>query len=275
MFKLLWLTDLHLNFVPVEKVQNLSFDIIQEKPNAIVITGDISEAPDLVNHLELLCLPLSYKGIKTYFVAGNHDYYHGSIEALRTKLKAKFPNNGDIVWLTNTGVVSLTEKRALVGHDGWYDGGWPGYGDFFKSKLEMSDYYIIKELRESTITKQLMFDKINELSEQNAKHIRQQLPEAFQSHDTVYYATHVAPFPQNSRAPNGTMSDEDWMPTFCSKRAGEAFLEVMDKMPNNKQLIILCGHNHTYYEFKPRNNITCITGDATYRYPRICGEFEF
>jgi predicted phosphohydrolase len=274
MFRLLWLTDIHLNFVSLEKIQAFSSYILRQKPDAVVITGDISEAPELIVHLELLCFQLIDKKIKTYFVAGNHDYYRGSIEETRTRLKAEFPNNGDIVWLSNTNIVPLTEKTALVGHDGWYDGGYPEYGSFFQSKLEMSDYHVIKELRENSASKQMLYNKINELSEQNAEHIRLNLPAAFESFDTVYYATHVSPFAESSRAPNGAISDPDWMPTFCSKRAGEAFMEVMAKMPRDKQLIILCGHSHTKYVHFPANNIKCIVGGASYRSPIINDVFD-
>jgi len=272
-YNLCWLTDTHLNFVGWSEIDKLADKIVGSGAKGVVITGDIAEAQNLIMLLEFLSTGLQQYGIVTYFVCGNHDYYKGSVAGVRAFLRKEFKNNPNLIYLSDIGHVSLTDKIALAGHDGWYDGGWPGYGNFFTSKLDMNDYYLIEELSACKKDKNLMHGVMCRFATEAANHIRSTLPAAFVDHDTVYYATHVPPFAESARAPNGHISDPDWMPSFCSRIAGEAFLEVMKSMPENKQLIILCGHSHTYYEHMPARNIKCFTGNARYRYPSICKTF--
>jgi len=149
-FKLLWITDPHLNFVHEEAIKSFCRKIKEKEPNAVVITGDIAEAPSIVSYLGFMDLNLENK-CPIFFVLGNHDYYHGTIEGVREVMERLFtydeaskmilePRLG---WLSSSGVVPLTEKTALIGHDGWYDG---QYADWYKSKVYLNDYLLIGEL---------------------------------------------------------------------------------------------------------------------------------
>jgi Icc-related predicted phosphoesterase len=277
MQQLVHLTDIHLNFCHPIKISNFAGKILGEKPDAVVITGDISEAPSLVGHL--LDLKSFLTGIPVYFICGNHDYYNGSINKVRDNLANLFGpgNQHGIYWLQADNVVSLSADSAIVGHDGWYDGGYPGYGDFFTSRLDMSDFYVINDLSIARMHsgRSGIYQKMQELSKQGADHVLTNLPKAFENHDKVFYATHVSPFAECSRAPDGSISDKDWMPTFCSKLTGEAVLSVMKKMPANKQLVILCGHSHTEWVHKPMSNVTCYCGGAGYGRPAISKFFDY
>jgi predicted MPP superfamily phosphohydrolase len=272
MSNLVWCTDVHLNFVNEAGIADFADMILSYDPDAIVFTGDISEAPDLELHLRYLEMHLN--NVPLYFVCGNHDYYKGSIMGVRKFLKSRFTASGPTRWLPTQGVVTLAPDVALVGHDGWYDGGYSAHGDWFKSKLNMSDYHLIHDLNNvACSTRREQYSRINALSKEGADHFKKYLPKAFKSHNKVYFATHVAPFPENSRAPNGAMSDANWHPHFCSRQLGEAILETMKKMPTEKELIVLCGHNHTKAVFKPLPNVTCITGQARYKFPSVADVF--
>lgn len=271
--KIVWVTDPHLNFCHEEKIKSFCRKIMSHDPSALVITGDISEAPDLEIHLRLV--QMWTDSLPTYFVCGNHDYYHGSIKNVRAMLKKHFSNTSPAYttqWLPNVGVVTLAPNVALVGHDGWYDG---GYASAFGSKLQMSDFFSIRELSEGvSYDHTRRIEKMMELAKESGDYLAKYIPKALKHHDTVYVATHVAPFKEAARAPDGTMSDSTWMPYFSSRASGDAILGAMKDQPENKKCIVLCGHNHTEYDFWPTENIRCINATVRYKHPAVAKVFE-
>jgi hypothetical protein len=64
--KLAWLTDIHLNFLDEEGRQNFYTEIIQTDCDAILISGDMAEAPSLCKLLnemiEEVNLPIYFVG---------------------------------------------------------------------------------------------------------------------------------------------------------------------------------------------------------------------
>ena len=78
--KLAWLTDIHLNFVEDEVREKFYQEIIKTKPEGLLISGDIAEAPSISEIL----IEMSQKINKPiYFVLGNHDYYYGEVLNVR------------------------------------------------------------------------------------------------------------------------------------------------------------------------------------------------
>lgn len=273
--RLVWSTDIHLNFVGIAQLTKFAGDIVAQKPDLVVLTGDLSEAPDLENHLRHLDILL--KDIPVFFVCGNHDYYNGSIEAVRKVLRDKhtYPEvekGHDRVglssrvpwWLGSSGFIRLTDKTALVGHDGWYDG---LYADWMKSRVDLNDYYCITELSPAQCpVRQLRHDKIKALAQEAAEYVRTEMMAAFAAgHSTVYVATHVPPFRENA-CYNGKMSDDDWMPHFSSKVMGDMLMDVMMAHPE-AHCTVLCGHSHGAAWHAPLSNLECHTGFARYRFP--------
>lgn len=49
--KILWLTDIHLNFLSSEKRQEFYKTLVDAKPETIFISGDIAEGPSIVSIL--------------------------------------------------------------------------------------------------------------------------------------------------------------------------------------------------------------------------------
>ena len=268
--KLLHLTDIHLNFVNKQGLEAFCQNINRTNADCAVITGDISEAPTIVDHLRELERQIN---MPIFFVLGNHDYYRGSINEVRVDMEMRhhFKTNVEpnaAYWLPSCDFIPLSDKTAVVGHDGWYDG---GYADWFTSDVQMVDYKIINEFKFYWHTEH--YKLIRELAGEAANHIRRVLPLAFKKHDTVFVATHVAPYKENS-VYMGQMSDKDWLPHFSSKLMGDAILDVMAEYPN-KEAIVLCGHSHGSAVFKPTKNILCVTGYAEYRHPGIAGTFYY
>ena len=140
MKRLAWATDIHLNFLRAEGVDAFCDALAREAPDAIVLTGDLAEAPDLVAHLETMERRLARP---IYFVLGNHDFYRGSIRGVRERVAALCEGSRHLRWMNREGVVELTPETGLVGHDGWADG---RNGDYFGSPLLFTDWVVIEEL---------------------------------------------------------------------------------------------------------------------------------
>ena len=83
--RLAWLTDLHLNFVTPGHVDRLCRAVGVAGADAVLLGGDIGEAPDVEEQLEGLDGRL---GLPVYFVLGNHDYYRGSTSRVRAGVEA-------------------------------------------------------------------------------------------------------------------------------------------------------------------------------------------
>jgi predicted phosphohydrolase len=284
--RLIWVSDIHLNFLtgphPTEgenmrslseaKVKSFCDQILSYSPLlGVVLTGDITEAPYIDIHLAWLSKHLD--PLPVYFVLGNHDYYNGSIQNVRSFV-SQFDKNSstNLRWLNVCDVVQLTEATSLVGHDGWYDG---LYANWFAPRVVvMNDYFSIKELNEqytksgyppSEPCKQATFDVLQKLAGECADHINTWLPKAVSSSKNVLFATHVPPFKENA-VYNGKVSDNNWLPNFSSKLAGDALLEVAKANPLT-QYVALCGHSHGEAEFHPLSNLTCLTRYAKYGSP--------
>ena len=107
--RLAWLTDLHLNFVTPGHVDRLCRAVREAGADAVLLGGDIGEAPDVEEQLEGLAGRL---GLPVYFVLGNHDYYRGSIARVRAGVEALCARTPRLHWLPASGVVALTPETA-------------------------------------------------------------------------------------------------------------------------------------------------------------------
>ncbi len=265
MFRLSWITDLHFNFLPFERVDEFLGQVANRRPDAVVLTGDVSEAHDLTAMLEhiddLIQQPL-------YFVLGNHDYYHGSIRDIRVAVTALCETRPRLHYLTALGeAIELTPSVALVGHDGWADA---RLGDYERSMVMMNDYRLIAELTRHT--KLERWALLKALGDEAAAHIRKVLPPALDRYPRVILATHVPPL-REACWHEGQLSDDEWAPHFTCKAMGDAILEIMDGYPH-RELTVLCGHTHSSGQCRPLPNIQIFTGGSRYGFPEISRVFE-
>lgn len=270
--KILHLTDIHMNFVNKVKFREFCKKVNKERADAIILTGDISEATTIEPHLDVLSSEIE---TPIYFVLGNHDYYFGSIPAVRSLMTQKYGVSESVkkayaaTWLGAVDYIPVTDKVAVVGHDGWYDG---GYADWFASKLGMTDYQIISDF--SGRIRQELFQIINKLAAEAAAHVTLAATKAFENgYQHVFLGTHVPPFPENS-VYEGKISDANWLPHFSSRHMGAAIIEMMTAYPE-KNLTVLCGHSHGEAVFEPLANVKSVTGKAKYGHPIISGTYSF
>lgn len=257
--RLAWLTDLHLNFVEEDVFVGFIDAIRQAVPDVILVSGDIGEADTVV---EYLCRLSEGIGKPIYFVLGNHDFYRGSIATVRETVKNVRGAKAPIVWLSGVDYVSLTTNVALVGHDGWGDG---GYGDASGSSVILNDYFLIDEFRERPHGDYLQ--KLKTLGDEAGQHFRTALPRALADHKNVIALTHVPPF-RESCWHQGQIANDEWLPFFSCRGTGAAMWDVMMQHPD-RFLHVFCGHTHSAGECQILPNLGVSTGGSTYGHPQL------
>lgn len=268
MTQLIWLTDIHLDHVNLPGNRKF-LDKVQQAVSpgdSVVITGDIAEGPSVREFMFAWRKGIADRGGKLYFVLGNHDFYRDSIVRVREAVRDLL---GDC-WLPEVKVADLCNGEVgLVGHDGWYDG---LYASWHRSKLIMEDYKVILELGPLHCAHpNERFSKLQELAREAAAHVLFHGNEAAKSFKTVFVATHVPPFRENS-VYNGKISDDTWMPHFSSKHMGDALLKLAGMNPKT-EFVVLCGHTHGTAVHKAAHNLVCYTGFAEYKKPSIANIF--
>ena len=103
--RIAWITDPHLNHCPLPAWERLMEQVSLAHCQAIVITGDISEGEDVVFELRRLA---DTAALPIYFVLGNHDFYHGSIERTRTAVSAAAWEHPLLHYLRDEPIVELS-----------------------------------------------------------------------------------------------------------------------------------------------------------------------
>ena len=264
MKRILWTTDIHLNFVTAEKVDEFLGQLQAAQPDVLLFSGDIGESDSLVHYLSQLADSIN---CPIYFVLGNHDFYHGSIVEVRQQIKRLCEEHPTLHYLTESDCFGLTEQVGLVGHDGWADG---RTGDYESSDVMMNDYQLIKEL--APYSKRERWPVLQKLGDEAAAHVQRVLPLALDQFSHVYLITHVPPL-REACWYNDEISNDEWAPHFTCQAMGDTILSIMQQYPN-RQLTVLCGHTHSPGSTQPLANVTILTGEAHYGSPAITEIFE-
>lgn len=254
--KLLWATDLHFNFLPEGGARYIGEEFAQ-KGDAIVMTGDLSEADVLQRHLEEFV-----EGFKKpiYYVLGNHDAYRGSVR------KGPFVVGAE--WLTKMDQpIELSPSVGLVGDDGWWD---CGEGNAYWSTVDMSDFYVIHDFM--GLNRAEIIDKASKIGVVSAKTLEPKLRSAAALYSRVLVACHVPPW-RGATWHEGQVSNSNWLPWFCHKEMGRMIEEVAGDF-KDCQFEVLVGHTHSEGVYQAADNVVCYTGSAEYGDPQIYKEIE-
>ena len=259
--RLVWATDLH--FDAADRAHfNLFFDLFRaHEPDLVLIGGDISNGVTSLNYLANLAKHINKP---FYFVLGNHDFYYGSIGEIRKEARELTAESPSTYYLTDGGIIPLTQHTALIGHDGWSDA---RAGDFIHSDIMLNDYFLIDELKRLNHEERQL--KLHELGDEAAIYLKSQLVKALETYDRIVLLTHVPPF-EEACLYEGSPADSNWTPHFVGKAAGEAIEEVM-KANADKQLLVLCGHSHSGQDVHILPNLRVVTGQAELGVPNVQG----
>jgi len=262
--RIAWATDIHLDHAGLDAIERFCLDILDAAPDALLLTGDIAEAPTIERYLFMLgeCLQRPI-----YFVLGNHDYYRGSIAKVRSWAARAHEQSPWLRWLPAQDTVALTPNTALIGHDGWSDG---RFGDFHESPVMLNDYVHIAELR--NLSKPDLLNQLNALGDEAAAHFRTVLAPAATRFSQVILLMHMPPF-REACLFRGKPGNAHWLPHFTCKAVGETLVEAMQVQPQC-HLQVLCGHTHTAADVRILPNLRVRTGAADYGTPQLQAVFE-
>lgn len=263
-----WLTDIHLNFIDKNTRQNFYQEIINTQCDGVLISGDIAEAPCLVDILNEMADSIK-KPI--YFILGNHDYYGGQIKEVRDALEVLTKTSNQLFWLPASGMQKLNDDTMLLGQDGWADG---RLGDYQNSRVVLNDSRMIADFfQEKILGKCQLLEKMQQLADADAMRLQSDLEQAIDKNPKkVIVLTHVPPF-KEACLHEGKISGDDWLPYFSSKVIGDV-LTIVAQQNSQIEFLVLCGHTHSTANIS-HGNLIVEVGKAEYCKPEIQKHIQF
>lgn len=268
-----WCTDIHLDFIDDDQIVKFGESIVNAGFDGVMITGDISISTELIYHLSVLERVINKQ---IFFVLGNHDYYGGSIPAVRQKMKELSNMSSYLRYLETVPYVKINNSTAIVGHDGWYDA---LNGNAQHSRFIMSDWVRIAEFAphakkvvgmygsEYDINKKEVISVAQKLAHDGVMHVMNGIKAATRTHKNIIILTHFPPF-KESHVHMGKIGDDDAQPWYTSKMMGDMLLDASKAYPDH-QFTVLCGHTHGKHSSRVTNNLTVHVGGADYGKPTV------
>ncbi len=262
--RLAWVTDPHLNHVPLQAWEQWINVVLLLRADGVVITGDVSESDDVVFQLIRLASELA---MPVYFVLGNHDFYQGSIPDTRRRVIEAARDESRLNYLTDCRPIHLDDGVYLIGEDGWGDA---TVGDYENSLVRLNDFALIQDFSCSDPArwKEMLIGEGQASAQRVAEKIEQVPADARQ----LLIATHVPPF-RESCWYQGKTTDDHWAPFFVCGSIGR----VLDRASQDRpqcMFTVLCGHTHNEGIARMRDNLIVYTGAAEYGVPEVEGMIE-
>lgn len=257
--KLIWLTDLHLDFLQEDERMGFYAQVVQADGDAVLISGDIADALSLDERLQEIAFEVNRP---IYFVLGNHDFYHGKVSTVHKETKRLTQQEFLLNWLSVSGPKKLGKQTCIVGVDSWADA---RYGDYAGSLVSLNDSRYIQELAWGKIFGRGGLQKeMQKLADEDAALLKKQLLKAVRldSIQQVIVVVHIPPFQEACLYQDQPTTDA-FLPFFSSKATGDAILEAAKENPEI-QFLVLCGHTHCSAYCQPAHNIVCRTGGTDY-----------
>lgn len=258
MTKLIWVSDVHLNFL--QNKDELRYEFYKKLEEAegdhILITGDIAESHNVVFFITEM---EGRTGKPVHFILGNHDFYGSSVVATRRSVR-------HLGYLPKSFGVPLSADTVLIGVDGWGD---CRNGDYENSRLTMSDWLYIDDLRkEYGKGMAKLKTKLMSLADLDAGKLKRRVLRAIENgYKKIIIATHVPPF-KEACLNAGRKSTDGGLCFFSSKCLGDTILPIAKKN-SGVDFLWLSGHTHSRAKHKPCNNLTSKVAKAEYFYPQI------
>lgn len=258
---IVWVSDPHLDRASPAAVDAFLATLRERGPNAVILTGDLSNSGRLIADLESLA---DAAAVPLYFVLGNHDHYGASVGRVRDNVLALTDDAQPLRWLPPAGVISLDTHTALVGVDGWADG---RHGDPLTTPLVLNDDRLIAEVAaQPTRVARLAVKRA--LADADAARLQVLLERAVSTGATrVLVATHVPPFVA-ALQPGSREAHPHWYPLLVCGATGE----ILDRFATLHPAVrfdVLAGHSHRECFAQIAANLAVTVGEARYGRPTV------
>ncbi|MBB3206587.1 3',5'-cyclic AMP phosphodiesterase CpdA [Rhodopirellula rubra] len=252
--KLAWITDPHFDHAKLETWRLWADELIAYSPDALVVTGDLSEGDDVA--YQLRCMADTFDR-PIYFVLGNHDFYGKSINETRRQIIDLTREVEHLHYLTDSAPISIADDAVLLGDDGWGDA---TVGDYANTTVRLHDFELINDFRDSpSETWQATLQREGRDSGDRLSIKLQSLPTTIKH---ALIATHVPPF-RESCWYEGRTTDENWAPFFVCGGVGAALRKAAQANPH-RMYTVLCGHTHHDGDAEILPNLIVHTGYSRY-----------
>ncbi len=272
MWTFLWMCDIHLDLLtPIErqdflrrlKYFHLFGDADFFRADGILAGGDISTSARMADDLRAVhrdsnCMPV-------YYVPGNHDYYGGTIQAMRAnqvRLHRGRRSHRIYALELSPGIrLGVHGEIGLVGHGCWGD---TRAGDYWNSGLHgMSDFHEIWDFKNMNLTERKYL--LMKLGDDAAEHLKKGcIALASSNCRHVVVLTHVPPFPDSSLYEGRVYARG--LPYFSCQAAGKVLVEVARQFPQVR-FTALSGHSHEESRLDVLPNLTALVRRAEYYEP--------
>lgn len=262
--RLVWTTDPHLNHVPVGAWERWLEILSSLGPDAVVVTGDISEGEDVAFQLQRLAGSVD---VPIHFVLGNHDFYQSSIARTRQRIVELCREHPLLNYLTDSAALDCGADTFLIGEDGWGDA---VEGDYDGSIVHLNDFRLIDDFR--LVDPSRWKTLLREQGEASAERLAEKLSRLPDSARHVLVATHVPPF-REACWYEGRTTDDHWAPFFVCGSVGRTLRRASESRPAC-QFTVLCGHTHHGGVAELTANLKVHTGSAEYGHPAAQGWIE-
>jgi Icc-related predicted phosphoesterase len=262
--RLVWVTDPHLNHVALPAWQRLIDAVRSRQPDALLITGDISEGDDVVFQLRRLAEAVE---VPIYFILGNHDFYQSSIARTRGQVIDACREDPRLHYLTDCRPIEVGGGMFLAGDDGWGDA---TIGDYEHTPIKLNDFDLIEDFSRSDPANWKAM--LTEQGAASAERLAEKLRSLAVAAHHVVILTHVPPF-RESCWYEGQTTDDNWAPFFVCGCVGDALLAAAEARPDVK-FTVLCGHTHHQGVSQIRDNLIVYTGAAQYGSPEVEGTIQ-
>lgn len=250
--KALWLSDLHLEKTTLKTLPPILKKIKNTSSDIVIITGDISTAEYLSNHLIAIATAAAPRPV--YTVTGNHDYYSSSLADVDADVKETCSYTPNLHFLDGDEVIKLNNNTCLIGHRGWADAR-AGYGLNTVIKHQDSP---IKDFDDLSHEQTLI--KMRELGKESTKAIKQILPLALSQYEHVVAITHFPPYYQTVRF-NGEVISPLHQPHYVNQSLGLLIWGIA-KQFLHRNITVLAGHSHSGIHSEISSNISARVADA-------------
>jgi predicted phosphohydrolase len=214
--KIQYCSDLHLEFW--ENKEFLKQYPLQPKGDILVLAGDIVPFAVMQKHNDFFDY-VSENFTETYWVPGNHEYYHSDIAEYRDlKMKEIRPN----VFLVNNSVIEKDNFRLI------FSSLWSHISEHnqWVIRQSVSDFHVIKFNEE-----RLLPFQFNELHEESLSFLKRELLRDYNG-KTIVTTHHVPTF-------------LNYPEKYKGSELNEAFgVELFDFIENSKTDYWIFGHHH-------------------------------